>query len=213
LAPSRTMRPRRWLHPSRRGEDAAPQDEVRRVCLFALLTRISTDFTCQTAAVIRKTRLRDLAAPFARVFTENVRHLKIRGRRECRAPAAPAASRAKCEKHTSIVTTVTPEITRHSPRNGFTTYSVLSPVTGLSCHRRLADTSAKLDASVGAPGPHGFAVRDPPSPKASAACPPKLQRRRKQHRSSSALPRPPHPMPNVCDDRETPLYGPGRRWL
>src|ERR1700691_1582337 len=30
----------------------------------------------------------------------------------------------------------------------------LSPVTGLSCHRRLADTSAKLDASVGASGPH-----------------------------------------------------------
>jgi len=29
-------------------------------------------------------------------------------------------------------------ITRHSPRNGFTAYSVLSPVTGLSCHRRLA---------------------------------------------------------------------------
>src|SRR5258705_11332345 len=24
------------------------------------------------------------------------------------------------------------------------------------------------------------------------------------------LPRPPHPMPNVCDDRETPLCGPGR---
>jgi hypothetical protein len=36
---------------------------------------------------------------------------------------------------------------------------VLSPVTGLGCHRRLADTSAKLDASVGASGPHDFAVR------------------------------------------------------
>jgi len=28
-------------------------------------------------------------------------------------------------------------ITRHSPRNGFTAYNALSPVTGLSCHRRL----------------------------------------------------------------------------
>jgi hypothetical protein len=36
---------------------------------------------------------------------------------------------------------------------------VLSPVTGLSCHRRLAENSAKLDASVGASGPHDFAVR------------------------------------------------------
>jgi len=44
---------------------------------------------------------------------------------------------------------------------------VLSPVTGLSCHRRRADRSAKLDTSVGASGPHDFAVRDPSTPKAS----------------------------------------------
>jgi hypothetical protein len=50
--------------------------------------------------------------------------------------------------------------TRHSPRNGFNGYFVLSPVTGLSCHRRYADCSAKLDASVGASGPHDFAVRE-----------------------------------------------------
>jgi hypothetical protein len=37
----------------------------------------------------------------------------------------------------------------------------LSPVTGLFCHCHLADTSAKLDASVGASGPHDFAVRLP----------------------------------------------------
>src|SRR5882672_6347175 len=47
---------------------------------------------------------------------------------------------------------------------------VLSPVIGLFCHRRLTDvrriptrlggcTSARLDASVGASGPHDFAVR------------------------------------------------------
>src|SRR5258705_2687744 len=35
---------------------------------------------------------------------------------------------------------------------------VLSPVTGLFCHRRLAEIPAKLDASVGASGPHDFAV-------------------------------------------------------
>jgi hypothetical protein len=35
------------------------------------------------------------------------------------------------------VTTVTPEITRHSPHNGFTVSFVLSPVTGLCCHRHL----------------------------------------------------------------------------
>jgi hypothetical protein len=29
------------------------------------------------------------------------------------------------------------ETFRHSPRDGFTAYFVLSPVTGLFCHRRL----------------------------------------------------------------------------
>ena len=49
----------------------------------------------------------------------------------------PGAQRArslacKIKKHTSIVTTVTPEITRHSPCNGFTAYFALSPVTRLA---------------------------------------------------------------------------------
>jgi hypothetical protein len=58
----------------------------------------------------------------------------IRGRRECRAPDAPAAAcavvvstRVSHHGHTGI--------TRHSPRNGFNGCFVLSPVTGLSCHR------------------------------------------------------------------------------
>jgi hypothetical protein len=76
-------------------------------------------------------------------------------------PGAKCARSLACEmkKHTSVVTTVTPE-TPGIPRAMVLTVSfVLSPVTGLSCHRRLADTSAKLDASVGASGPHDFAVR------------------------------------------------------
>jgi hypothetical protein len=67
---------------------------------------------------------------------------------------------------------------------------VLSPVTGLFCHRHPADYSAKLDTSVGASGPHDFSVR------VSAVRP-------WRH------PRPPHPAPNVYDDRETPLRGNG----
>src|SRR6266481_417348 len=53
-------------------------------------------------------------------------------------PGAQCARSLACEtkKHTSIVTTVTPEITRHSPRNGFTAYTVLSPATNSCCHRR-----------------------------------------------------------------------------
>jgi hypothetical protein len=49
---------------------------------------------------------------------------------------------------------------RHSPRNGFTAYNVISPVIGLCCHRRLAKLLPQnLNASVEASGPHDFAVR------------------------------------------------------
>ena len=52
------------------------------------------------------------------------------------------------------------EITRHSRTRMVLTVSfVLSPVTGLFCHRRLAEWLRELDASVGASGPHDFAVR------------------------------------------------------
>jgi len=40
-----------------------------------------------------------------------------------------------------------------------TAYIALSPVTGLSCHRRQRSCLRQLDASVGASGPHDFAVR------------------------------------------------------
>ena len=51
-------------------------------------------------------------------------------------------------------------ITRHSRTRMVLTVSfVISPVIGLSCHRRHADISAKLDASVEASGPYDFAVR------------------------------------------------------
>jgi len=71
-----------------------------------------------------------------------------------------------------------------------TVSSALSPVTGLSCHRRLRGKNfpRKLDASVGAPGPHGFAVRQ----NAARLAP---------------LKRPSHPAPNVRDDAYAPLRG------
>jgi hypothetical protein len=40
-----------------------------------------------------------------------------------------------------------------------TAYSALSPATGLSCHRHRR-IIRQLDASVGASGPHAFAVHD-----------------------------------------------------
>jgi len=58
--------------------------------------------------------------------------------------------------------------TGHSLRVGFNGYFVLSPVTGLFCHRRLQVTTCKLDTSVGVPGPHDFAVRNKPRSSSEA---------------------------------------------
>jgi hypothetical protein len=49
--------------------------------------------------------------------------------------------------------------TRHSLRNGFNGYFALSRVTGLFATLAQRTFSAKLDASIGASGPHDFAVR------------------------------------------------------
>jgi hypothetical protein len=64
---------------------------------------------------------------------------------------------------------VTPYASLFSLRNGFTAYSALSPVIGLSCHRRRRDTALdpfesmrnrQLDASVEASGPHVYILKD-----------------------------------------------------
>src|ERR1700738_49189 len=81
-------------------------------------------------------RVRLPAARCARVVHELFAQ-KSRGRGECRVPAAPAASRAMCRKHTSVVTTVAPEHPAFPHAMVLTAYFVLSPVIGLVCHRRL----------------------------------------------------------------------------
>src|SRR5450432_1477249 len=59
-----------------------------------------------------------------------------RGRGERRMPNALAASCAIVVIERTRVTTSTPESPDVPARNGFTAYFVLSPVTGLFCHRR-----------------------------------------------------------------------------
>ena len=71
-----------------------------------------------------------------------------------------------------------------------TAYIVLSPVTGLSCHRHRRSYLRQLDASVGASGPHDFAVR-------------------KSALSSVAPLTSTASRPHVRDDRETPLVRSG----
>jgi hypothetical protein len=109
-------------------------------------------------------------------------------------PAAPAASCAKCVVSTRVSSPRSHRIHPAFPHAMvLTAYSVLSPVTGLSCHRRCAENSRELDASVGASGPHGFAVRN---------------KRRSSARYSHAQRCRVHRIPpRVRDDRDTPLLG------
>src|SRR5438874_11543935 len=148
------------------------------------MTTADSRVNCLTATPPRPRRMR---ASFAARFA-HLKHQRAQGM-----PGARCARSLACKikKHTSIVTTVTPG-SPGIPRAMVLTVSfALSPVTGLSCHCRQQKYFRQLDASVGASGPHDFAVREA---------------RAFVFRATS---RPPHPAPNVRDDRETPLSGTG----
>ena len=75
-------------------------------------------------------------------------------------PGAGCARGPRAKKVHGAVTTGSAGRHRHSLRNGVTAYTALSPVNGVCLpplpgpHRQ-----ARMDATVAAPGPHGFAVR------------------------------------------------------
>jgi hypothetical protein len=107
------------------------------------------------------------------------------------------------------------ESIRPSLRNGLTAYGALSPETNSSClrHRRidgfanpvgLAKTSTDLTPATGARTTRFCRTLQ----HRSSAAPPIAHRPKPALQSVSAqraLPRPPHSLPNVRDDRDTPL--------
>jgi hypothetical protein len=119
--------------------------------------------------------------------------LKVRGRREDRAPAGAHGPRAV--KKARGRTTGSAEIPGLPCAMVLTAYSVLSPVTGLFCHRHPQSARCALwefSASVGAPGPHSLAVRE-------MIVRPHSQRRMLRSFAATA------PRLHVRDDRETSL--------
>jgi hypothetical protein len=86
-----------------------------------------------------------------------------RGRRECRADVRTRSLVCEMKKHTSIVTTGSPNAPAFPARLVLTVSFVLAPETGLCCLRHPRETSAsqEFDISVGISGPHDFAVRCP----------------------------------------------------
>src|SRR6266446_5928332 len=77
---------------------------------------------------------RVLAARCARVFTRTVRptNQRAQGMPGAQCTRSLACDRNKAHERSHHGHT---GITRHSPRNGFTAYCVLSPATNSSCHR------------------------------------------------------------------------------
>jgi hypothetical protein len=111
------------------------------------------------AAASRQMHFRDLAAWFARAVHFVLPSRNFRGRREDRVHAAPAVLCAISggDAHTSI------QVRRKHPGLPCATalrFISCSPRSGRArCHRRRRNCCRRLDASIGASGPHDFAVR------------------------------------------------------
>ena len=99
--------------PSTYGSRRSPGRRIG-CCVFAHSEWVRIRFSNSPCLQIR---LRDLAAQFARVLARPFRP-PSRGRRECRAPDAPDSRVCKGSGERTRVSQVTPEIARHSPRNG-----------------------------------------------------------------------------------------------
>src|SRR5258706_9368575 len=137
------------------------------------------------------------------------------GNAEC--PLHPQP-RVRSVESTRVFTTVAPDHPAFPHAMVLTAYVVLSPVTGLFCHRRqriwfclspVGPTELrKLDASVGASGPHDFAVRSNIS-RQRALCSLTDLSTRPAITSHAKRCRVHRIRPRVRDDRDTPLCGVG----
>ena len=154
-------------HPSRRGLAPAHQDEAGGC---------GTTRRWHHRAYIQISNSKDMR-PHSRGamrprFCINLTLLAKRGRRESRMPIAPAVVRTKSARVDHRLNRITPAFPARM------VYGLLRALPGDRpvCHRRLriddpsepgwaGCISARLDASVGAPGPHDFAVRDRLTPK------------------------------------------------
>jgi hypothetical protein len=128
-----------------------PGYELRRHCerSEAIRTRHTCKMDCFVASFLATTSgtpPRSRRA-FSREFGWNVCPRKSEGAGNAGRLMRPQP-RVQSRKHTSSHHGHT-GITRHSPRNGFTACFVLSPVTGLVCHRRRRSCSTALTPASG----------------------------------------------------------------
>src|SRR5260370_19383476 len=152
---------------------------------------VGPEFSAMLHGCRPQTWLRDLAAPFARGLLRTCRPLRSEGAGNAGRPMRPIAACAMVAVERTRVSQVTPESPGIPRAMVYGLYRALPGEPGFLATvapEKLA--SQELDASVGASGPHVFAVR------VSAV----RQRRRHVHRILS----------RVRDDLEPPLCGTGR---
>src|ERR1700730_4425726 len=126
--------------------------------LPTLQSRFQTASFADTASSFADTASRSRRG-FARGLTLNFPPSHNRGRRECRAPDALAALRAKVKSSTHASRHGHTGITRHSPRNGLRLIPRSPRGPGSFAPVVPRDNPANLNTSVGVSGPHDFAVR------------------------------------------------------
>src|SRR6267142_323412 len=127
--------------------------------------------------------------------------------------------RVQCVGSTRVVTTVAPGSPGIPARNGFNGLlralpgdrACLPPSSAdIGCLSSVEPTCLReLDASVGASGPHDFAVRSNRLSSAHSVIAHRSFDPPCHHLARKTLPRPSHPVPYVRDDRDTPLLWDG----
>ena len=188
-----------------------------------LLRRFALAMTQRARVPVRLSNSRKRKPAFSRhdapELCRNHAPSKTGGRGECRVPVAPEASCAKVES-TRVSHHGRTGITRHSrTRMVLTASFVISPVIGLSCHRRQRINACprpvgptchhRLDAGVEASGPHDFTVRcnrRSSARRSTAHGRPALRSPRAPNAAASTASR-----PNVRDDGQRPSSGTGRQ--
>src|ERR1700716_2874835 len=109
---------------------------------------------------VSQSQFRGLAARFARVLVSSSRPLQSEGAGNAGRPMRPIAACAMIVVERTRVSQVTPESPGIPRAMVYGLYRAL-PGDRLFCHRRRRNCFRQLDASVGASGPHVFAVRRP----------------------------------------------------
>src|SRR6185312_10254980 len=104
----------------------------------------------------------------------------------CRVPTRTRGLACKLGRKNTRKSSQVRRTVRHSLRGGLRLMARSPRGAGLEAPVALPNVLARLDLSVGRPGPHAFAVRIHIARPATST-------------------RPSHPAPNVRDDRDTPL--------